>query len=99
MCHWPNDKTDGPAEVLVFLGLELDSDQMMVRIPPDKLAEVIKKVECMLHMRKTTLREMQSLIGSLNFCCRAIVIGRPFCRRLIDAVCGLSKPHHPYPVN
>lgn len=37
---------------------------------------------------------MQSLIGSLNFACRAIVPGRPFCRRLIKATCGLTKPHH-----
>lgn len=29
---------------------------------------------------------MQSLIGSLNFACRAIIPGRPFCRRLIIGV-------------
>ena len=42
---------------------------------------------------------MQSLIGSLNFCCRAIVPGRPFCRRLINATCGLTKPFHHIRVN
>ena len=30
----------------------------------------------------------------MNFCCRAIPMGRPFSRRLIDAICGLSKPFH-----
>lgn len=43
---------------------------------------------------KCKLKQMQSLIGSLNFACRAIVPGRPFCRRLINATCGLTKPHH-----
>jgi hypothetical protein len=48
----------------------------------------------MLAKPKTTLKKMQSLIGVLNFCCRAIAVGRPFCRRLINSICGLSKPHH-----
>ena len=30
----------------------------------------------------------------LNFACRAFVPGRPFCRRLINAICGLTKPYH-----
>ena len=37
---------------------------------------------------------MQSVTGSLQFACRAIVPGRPFCRRLINSICGLTKPHH-----
>lgn len=37
---------------------------------------------------------MQSLNGSLNFCCRAIIPGRPSCRHLINAICGLTKPYH-----
>ena len=44
--------------------------------------------------KKCTLKQMQSLIGSLNFACRAIIPGRPFCRRLINAICGLTQPHH-----
>lgn len=89
------EKTEGPCEVLTFLGLEIDSVLMEVRIPHDKLNEVVEKIETMLYQKtKTTLRDMQSLIGSLNFCCRAIIPGRPFCRRLIDAICGLTKPHH-----
>ena len=42
---------------------------------------------------------MQSLIGSLNFACRAVAPGRPFCRRLIDSICGLTKPHHRLRIN
>ena len=42
---------------------------------------------------------MQSLIGSLHFACRVIPPGRPFCRRLINSICGLKKPHHHVRVN
>ena len=48
----------------------------------------------MLSKEKTTLKKMQSLIGSLQFACRAIIPGRPFCRRLINSTRGLEKPHH-----
>lgn len=89
-----NEKTDGPTHVLVFLGLELDTVNMVVRIPADKIKEVVEKIHVVLHSKKVKLKVMQSLIGSLNFCCRAIVIGRPFCRRLINATCGIKQSHH-----
>ncbi|MCG8046805.1 MAG: hypothetical protein N0E48_14420 [Candidatus Thiodiazotropha endolucinida] len=76
------------------MGLELDSIQMVVRIPKEKQDELLHKIEFVLSKEKVTLKQMQSLIGSLNFCCRAIIPGRPFCRRLINATCGLTKPNH-----
>lgn len=88
------EKTEGPVEVLSFLGLELDSVAMQTRIPDDKVKEVLEKIDSLLAKDRTTLRDMQSLIGSLNFACRAIPPGRPFCRRLINAIKGLTKPHH-----
>ena len=88
------EKSEGPSEIIVFLGLELDSTLMVIRIPKAKVEEVVKKIQGVLSSKKTTLREMQSLIGMLNFCCRAVVAGRPFCRRLINSICGLSQPHH-----
>lgn len=89
-----DEKTEGPSEVIIFWGLELDSLNMIVRIPREKIDEVVTKVKAMLLRKKSTLKEMQSLIGSLNFCCRAIAAGRPFCRCLINAICGLTKPFH-----
>ena len=88
------DKTEGPTTKLIFLGLELDSEDMVVRIPLSKLVEIKQKINDLLGRKKCTLRQMQSLIGSLNFACRAILPGRPFCRRLINAICGLTQPHH-----
>ena len=89
-----SEKTVWPTTVLVFLGLEIDSEKMVVRIPLEKLIEIKQKVSLMLSAKKTTLKEMQSLIGVLNFACRAIVPGRPFIRRLINQTKGLNKPFH-----
>ena len=68
--------------------------KMVVRIPLTKVTEIIEKIRLVKLKEKVTLRTMQSLIGILQFACRAIVPGRPFCRRLINSTCGLTCPHH-----
>ncbi|MES9881411.1 MAG: reverse transcriptase domain-containing protein [Sedimenticola sp.] len=94
-----DEKTEGPKTVIVFLGLEIDSVDLIVKIPMVKVKELIQKIQDVLNKEKVTLRVMQSLIGSLNFACRVIVPGRPFCRRLVNSICGLSKPHHHLRIN
>ena len=95
-----DDKTEGPTTVLVFLGLVNDSVLMQIRIPQEKIQMMVQQIEnILLHKHTATLKELQSLLGSLNFMCRAIVPGRPFCRRLINATCGVKRPHHHITLN
>lgn len=88
------EKTEGPQTVIIFLGLELDSVLMEVRIPTEKIEQLQTQIQEILNKKSVTLNSMQSLIGSLHFMCRAIVPGRPFCRRLINAIRGVTKPYH-----
>lgn len=89
------EKVEGPSTNLKFLGLVVDTVAMEVRIPQEKLAEIKLAVETVLsHRKKVSLRELQSLIGRLNFACKAVAPGRAFCRRLINATIGVKKPHH-----
>ena len=44
--------------------------------------------------RKVTLRELQSLVGLLNFTCLVIVPGCAFLRRMIDLTKGAKRPYH-----
>lgn len=95
-----DEKTEGPTTSLVFLGLLIDSELMLIRIPRDKIALLISQIRDILgHKRSVTLKELQSVLGSLNFMCRAITPGRPFCRRLVDATCGVPSPHHHIRIN
>ena len=41
-----------------------------------------------------TLKELQSLIGLLNFTCSVILPGRAFLRRLTDLTIRVRRPHH-----
>ena len=81
------EKIEGPSTRIKFLGLEVDTVAMEVRLPDDKLNDLKTCVQNTINRKgkKITLRELQSLIGKLNFACRAIAPGRAFLRRLIDA--------------
>ena len=79
---------------MTFLGFEIDTIERVIRIPKDKLLVVREKLEFTLNKKKTTLRELQSLVGSLNFCAKAIPSVRSFNRRFCDAMCGIQIPSH-----
>ncbi|MDY6841666.1 MAG: reverse transcriptase domain-containing protein [Pseudomonadota bacterium] len=89
------EKVEGPSTSIKFLGLIVDTIAMEVRLPEDKLSALQAVIASFLNGKnKSTLKELQSLIGSLNFACRAVIPGRAFCRRLIDATRGARKPQH-----
>lgn len=85
-----DEKTVGPCTNIEYLGLTIDSDELLVTIPQDKINKLQDQLTSVLSKRKATLKEMQSLTGSLAFCTRALPSGRTFNRRLY----GSFKPHH-----
>ena len=66
------DKTTGPVQVIVFLGYEIDSIEMVVRIPQSKLTELKSMIKEAIARKKIILRNLQSITGSLIFCLKAI---------------------------
>lgn len=44
--------------------------------------------------RKVTLRELQQLVGHLNFASKAVVPGRAFLHQLCDEMSGARQPQH-----
>ena len=92
-------KTEGPVTKLIFLGLEIDTVKETVSIPLEKLREMRQKICMALYRKKLSLKEMQSIIGSLNFACRAVAPGRAFIRRLINGTKGINASHHMIRIN
>ncbi|CAC5398340.1 unnamed protein product [Mytilus coruscus] len=88
------EKTEYSCTCLVFLGIELDSVLMEARLPDDNYRKIEAALQAMKVRKRVTLRELQSLIGLLNFACCVVVPGRAFLRRLIDLTKGISRPHH-----
>ena len=61
------EKTVGPNSVLQFAGIILDSVRMEARLPDDKLAKCHQLMTVFLARRSVCLKELQSLVGLLNF--------------------------------
>jgi hypothetical protein len=94
------DKTEGPTTKLVFLGIEIDTEAMVTRIPPEhllKLNQLLSDWEVKAHASKS---ELQSLCGYLNFICKIVRAGRSFTRRIVDHYKTLKgKPNIMYPLS
>ncbi|KAK3099320.1 hypothetical protein FSP39_002568 [Pinctada imbricata] len=89
-----DEKTVEACQVITFLGIELDTINMEARLPDEKVQKCKIKISEFLTKSKVTLRELQSLIGLLNFACNVVIPGRPFLRRLINLTIGVSKPFY-----
>ena len=89
----PN-KTEGPCTTLEFMGIILDTVRMEARLPADKVARIEASLALFQTKKSCTLKELQSLIGTLNFACKVIPPGRPFLQRMIDLTRKVSQPHH-----
>ena len=62
-------------------------------LPAEKSSSLRKKIIATMHAKKVKLKQLQSLIGLLNFACKVISPGRAFCRRLINATIGVDKSY------
>ena len=89
-----HSKTFKANTVMTVVGIELDTKTMEARLPVEKLIRARHLLKTISIRKKVTLRELQSLIGFLNFTCSVIRPGRTFLRRLIDLTKGVKRPHH-----
>ncbi len=78
------EKNEGPATTITFLGLELDSQKMEVRLPENKRTRLKEMLESWKGRKAGKKRELLSLIGLLSHASKAVRPGRAYVRRLID---------------
>ena len=78
------EKDEGPASTITFLGIEIDSTALELRLPTDKLGRLRTELGQWRGRKGCKKRELLSLIGSLSHACKVVRAGRSFLRRLID---------------
>lgn len=64
-----SDKTVGPVAEISFLGIVIDFQAMECRLPDDKLGALHSEICLVIGKCKIQLRQLQSLLGKLNFAC------------------------------
>ena len=78
------EKNEGPTSSLQFLGLELDTEAMEIRLPHSKLVQLQAMLAAWRERKACKKRDLLLLIGILSHAAKAVRAGRTFVRRLID---------------
>jgi len=79
-----SSKTVGPTRSITFLGVEIDTAIMVVRLPAEKVDRLKETISKWQAKRVCTERELLSLIGQLQHACCVVRVGRTFLRRMIE---------------
>lgn len=58
------ENTMGPCTKIIFLGLEIDTSDMVVRIPPEKIQQLTSLLTSSLMKKSLQLQEIRSIVGS-----------------------------------
>ena len=93
------DKIEGPCHNLVYLGIIINSMNMTIEVPQEKLAETNALLKTWHDRRTCTKRQLKSLIGKLGHICKVVRPGRMFSRRLIDLSTTVKRMHHHITMN
>ena len=88
------EKLEGPTSCLTFLGIELDTVAMEMRLPQAKLIELRTLVQSWSRKRSCEKRELSSLIGKLQHASKVVRPGRTFLRRMFEQLVVAKKMHH-----
>ena len=88
------EKLVGPSSCLTFLGIEIDTDEGVMRLPAEKLARIQSQVRSWSQRRVCRRRQLESLIGLLQHACRVVRPGRSFLRRMISLLSHSYRPYH-----
>ena len=86
-------------QVLIFLGIELNSLTQTARLPHNKLISTLELLYQWASKKWCTRTELESLIGSFHHVTKVVPPGRTFLHRKIDLLCAFRSPSHPIRLN
>ena len=86
-------KCEGPSAILTFLGIELDSMRLEIRLPSGKLDKLRILIASWRTRKSCKRKELESLVGHLCHACKVVRPGRRFLRGFFQL---LSNCHRRY---
>ena len=87
-------KTEGPAPILVFLGIIIDTQNFELRLPEEKLTRLQAQLESWGMRRFCRKHELESLLGHLSHAATVVRYGRTFLRQLFRLLASARANHH-----
>ena len=86
-----SEKMVPPTTRLEFLGITFDSQHMTMEISKQKMSEIIAELNSWLLKTSARRREVELLIGKLQFLAKCIRAGWIFLSRLINWIKGMNR--------
>ena len=86
-----HEKSVAPCTSMTFLGIEVNSVELSLKIPEVKWQEIQSLLKDWKGKKSASLKEVQSLAGVLNFACRCVVSGRIYLSRILNFLRQLPK--------
>ena len=87
-------KVEGPTRRITFLGVEIDTESYTLRLPGEKIEDLLTEAQEFVSRRSVTKRQLQSIAGKLNWAAQVVPGGRPHLRRILDLIQPLRAPGH-----
>lgn len=94
---WP--KLEGPSTNITFLGIHIDSITMTCSIPDEKIQQIASDLAQFKQKYRASKKQLQSLVGKLNWVARVMPIGRIYLRAAIQGITSLKAPSHKIIIN
>ena len=85
------EKPVPPTTRLEFLGITFHSEKFTMEKSDTKMQEIKQELHTWLYRRTTNRKDLESLIGKLQFMAKCIKAGRVFLSRLINMVRGMNR--------
>ena len=82
-------KCTTPSTCVRYLGIIIDSEEMCLSLPDDKLSKLHSELQFFAKRDRATKKQIQRLCGIIAHCSKVIRGGRTFSRRIIDLLAGL----------
>ena len=93
------DKDSPPSTKLVCLGINVDSEEMSLSVPPFRVQELSQELSLWSQRSRYTKKQLQSLLGKLSFVTACVKPGRIFMARLLNNLRSLSKSRSSHPIS
>ena len=80
--------------MLGYLGIILDTVIMQARLPEETIVGITGFIQTILNKRSCTRKELEQLLGHLNFASRVILPGRAFVTYLYRFMSSVKEAYH-----
>ena len=71
-------KLEGPSQTLKFLGIKVNTVNLQLHLPEDKLCQLKKELASLILERTVSKSDLESLVGYYNLQLRLFALAAPF---------------------